>query len=261
MKTRPVRPILLFLLPLAVYAQNDAGVSRGRAIFRGNCAFCHGLTGLGGRGPNLVSAPLHHGDTGSDLKASIKNGIPGTPMPAFSGLGDDELNNIVEFLRSLSRGAERRPSVTGDAKAGRDVYEKNGCAACHRIGLTGSVFGPDLSRIGAARSVEYLRESVVKPSADIPPEYESVSVVDKDGKRTSGVRINEDTFTVQLRTMAQKFAVFSKQELRSVTYEKKSLMPAYDKLSQSDLDNLLAYLNTLAGATSSDRVKEAEGVR
>ena len=253
-----MRITLLFLLPLAVYAQSDAGIAQGRAAFRGNCAFCHGLNAQGGRGPNLVSAPLHHGDTDSDLKNSIKNGIPGTPMPAFSGFGDDELNHLVKFLRSLSGAAAPKTTLSGDAKAGRDVYEKNGCAGCHRIGLSGSVFGPDLTRIGAARPVEYLRESIVKPSADIAPEWEGVTVVDNAGKRTTGVRINEDTFTLQLRTMAQKFASFSKQELRTLSYEKKSLMPAYEKLAPADLDNLLAYLATLAGGAGNTVVKEVE---
>jgi hypothetical protein len=75
------------------------------------------------------------------------------------------------------------------------------------------------------------------------------------------VRLNEDTFTLQLRSMSQKFASFSKQDLRSVSYETKSLMPAYERLAPGDLENLVAYLTTLNGATKSTVVKEAEGVR
>ena len=256
-----MRFTLVFLFPLALCAQSDAGISQGRALFRSNCAFCHGLTALGGRGPNLVSAPLHHGDTDADLKSSIRNGVPGTPMPSFDAFSDEDLGDVVLFLRSLARGVEKKTSVAGDARSGREVYTKNGCPGCHRIGMDGSVFGPDLSRIGAARSTEYLRESIVKPSADIPPDYEGVTVVDSAGKRITGVRVNEDTFTLQLRSMSQKFISFSKQDLRSVSYEKKSLMPAYERLAPADLENLVAYLTTLTGATRSTVVKQAEGVR
>jgi cytochrome c oxidase cbb3-type subunit 3 len=251
---------LLFFLPLAVYAQSDAGISQGRALFRSNCAFCHGLTAEGGRGPNLVSAPLHHGEEDSDLKRVIHGGVPGTTMPAFSEMGDEEIGNLVVYLRSLSKGVVKRKAVPGDPHQGQAVYVKNGCPSCHRIGDEGSVYGPDLSRIGASRPVEYLRESIVHPSADIQPDYEGVTVVTKAGKRVTGVRINEDTFSIQVRTVAQKFANFSKDDLREVIYEKKSLMPPYERLSSNDLENLLAYLASLKGATTG-AVKEAEGVR
>jgi cytochrome c oxidase cbb3-type subunit 3 len=252
--------ILLWFLPLAVFAQSDAGISQGRALFRSNCAFCHGLTAEGGRGPNLVSVPLHHGEADSDLKGVIRNGVPGTTMPAFSEMGDEEIGNLVVYLRSLAKATVKRKPVPGDPTLGRAVYSKQGCPACHRIGDSGSVYGPDLSRIGASRPVEYLRDSIVHPSADIQPDYEGITVVAKDGKRLTGVRINEDTFSVQLRTMVQKFVGFSKADLREVIYEKNSLMPVYDRLPAKDLENLLAYLATLKGSAAG-AVKEAEGVR
>jgi cytochrome c oxidase cbb3-type subunit III len=254
-----VKTLLLFL-PLVVYAQSDAGLPQGRALFRGNCAFCHGLTAEGGRGPNLVSAPLHHGEADADLKGVIRNGVPGTTMPAFSELAADDLDNLLLYLHSLSRGAGKRKTVPGDPQQGRAVYAKNGCPACHRIGDEGSVYGPDLTRIGSSRSIEYLRESIVNPSADIQPEYEGVTAVTRDGRRMVGVRINEDTFTLQLRTSAQNFVSFSKDDLREVTYEKKSLMPAYNRLSPADLENLVAYLAGQQGPATG-AVKESEEKR
>lgn len=249
--------ILFFFVPLVVCAQSDAGLPLGRALFRSNCAFCHGLTAEGGRGPNLVSAPLHHGDTDADLKNVIQNGVPGSTMPAFTEMPADDIDNLVLFLRSLSRGIVKRASVPGDPQQGRASYTKNGCPACHRVGNEGSVYGPDLTRIGAARSVEYLRESLVKPSADIPPDYEGVTVVTKDGRRIEGVRLNEDTFTVQLRTPAQKVVSFLKDDLKQVGYNAKSPMPSYDRLSKTDLDSVVAYLTTLQGS-GNGAAKESE---
>ena len=126
--------------------------------------------------------------------------------------------------------------------------------------MEGSVYGPDLSRIGSSRSVEYLRESLLQPSADIQPDYEGVTLVTRDGKRITGVRINEDTFTLQMRTPAQKILSFTKGDLREVINETKSLMPAYTRMPQADLDNLLAYLASLEGAAAG-APKEAEGRR
>jgi cytochrome c oxidase cbb3-type subunit III len=257
-----VKSLLFFVFPAALLAQGDSGLQQGRALFRSNCAFCHGMTATGGRGPNLVSAPLSHGETDDSIKRVIRIGVPGTTMPAFSDFTEEELSNIIEYLRSLSKGAVRQQNVPGDAKAGRQVYESNGCAGCHRIDGQGSIFGPELSRIGAARSVEYIHDSIVNPSADIPEAFEGITVVTKDNKTIRGVRINEDTFTVQLRDQAQKIRMFSKAELTRITYEKTSLMPPYKSLSDSQLQDLVAYLVTLRGNVGSSAItQKATGIK
>ncbi len=240
---------------LPVLGQNN-DVEQGRAVFRSNCAFCHGLTGRGGRGPNLVSREI------KDLKNVVLNGVPGTTMPAFQ-FEDDEIRVLEVYVRSLSgsAGPSQKP-VTGDAAAGRQVYLRSGCAACHRIGWEGSIYGPELTRIGVARSAEYIRESLVNPSADVPEEYEGVTVVTREGERITGVRLNEDTFTLQLRDAAQRFRLFQKDELGQITYSTKSLMPSYSGMPKQDLDNLLAYLDSLRGEIKAGAgVKQAEAIR
>jgi putative heme-binding domain-containing protein len=248
----------IFFIPIALCAQSD----QGKALFRSNCAFCHGGDARGGRGPNLVSAQLSHGDSDEAMKTVILEGVPGTSMPSFSEFTAEEVATIVGYVKGLSRGVSRQVHVPGDVTKGREVYASNGCSGCHRIGDDGSVFGPDLSRVGAARSVEYLRESIVEPSADIPDEYQGVAVATKDGQTITGIRINEDTFSVQLRDMNQKFRMFRKDQLNSVKEMDRSLMPPYTKLSASDLQNLIAYLNTLRGAAlKTDLVDKAPGIR
>lgn len=250
--------LLIFLFPLALCAQSD----QGKALFRSNCAFCHGGDARGGRGPNLVSAQLSHGDSDEAMKTVILEGVPGTSMPSFSEFTNEEVATIVGYLKGLSRGVSRQVAVAGDTAKGREVYATRGCAGCHRIGEEGSVFGPDLSRVGAARSIEYLRESIVNPSADIPDEYQGVAVVTQDGRTITGVRINEDTFSVQLRDASQNFRMFQKDQVRTVTEMDKSLMPPYTHLAASDLQNLIAYLNTLRGASQkTDLVDKAKGIK
>jgi len=183
-------------------------------------------------------------------------------MPSFE-FEKDELDHLVAYVRSLSASAktDNKP-VSGDPARGRQVYEHSGCSGCHRIGSEGSVFGPELTRIGAGRSPEYIRESIVNPSADIPDEYNGVTVITRDGKRITGVRVNEDTFSVQLRDPSQNFRMFQKDDTQQVVHEVKSLMPAYDRLPQEDLQNLLAYLDTLRGNLNAGAgVKKEKGVR
>lgn len=245
---------LLLLAPLR--AQN----STGRAIFLANCSFCHAAGGEGGRGPNLTTASSVHGRDTQSLTRVITKGVPGSQMPAFTQLQPDELQPLVAFVQSLSAAASPNEKVPGNPNAGASLFARNRCTACHRINNEGSVYGPDLTRIGAGRSLQYLRESLTKPEADIMPEYQGVVVTLHDGTRVTGVRINEDTFTVQLRDLAQNFRLFKKDEVQSVETAKRSLMPPYN-LPAKELDDLVAYLSTLRGSLSSKDSKQAEGIR
>jgi cytochrome c oxidase cbb3-type subunit 3 len=252
---------VLLLCSSAAWGQTERDVADGKATFRSNCAFCHGLTGGGGRGPALISRQFLHGSSDDDIKNVIRSGVPGTTMPAFE-FEKEELDHLVVYLRTLSGAAPKADPVAGDPMKGRQVYERSGCGGCHRIGLQGSVYGPELTRIGAGRSPQYIRESILNPSADIPEEYSGVAVITRDGKRITGVRINEDTFSVQLRDPSQNFRMFQKDEVQQVVHETKTLMPAYNTLSKDDLQNLLAYLDGLRGELNAGAgVKKAVGVR
>jgi cytochrome c oxidase cbb3-type subunit 3 len=228
--------------------QNDPNAADvGRGVFRIYCSPCHGIRGQGARGPDLTQAISGAGKSDDDLFRIVSEGSPGTEMPGFAGaLDDDNRWRAISYIRSI---AKRRPApLAGNPAAGRDLYwGKAGCAACHRIDLKGGRLGPDLSRIGSARSASYLRESVLTPSADITPGYNTIVVVQKDGKKITGVERGYDNFTAQLMDGKEEFHSFDKAEVASVKLESRSLMPdTYGKLlSASELDDLLAYLSSL----------------
>ena len=78
-----------------------------------------------------------------------------------------------------------------------------------------------------------------------------MTAVTADGRTIVGVPMNEDTFTVQLMDAGERIHSLEKKSLKSLTHEDRSLMPAYDanRLNNSDLDDLLAYLQSLRSAT------------
>ena len=81
-------------------------------------------------------------------------------------------------------------------------------------------------------------------------EYLPVSVVSRDGSETRGVRINEDSFTIQIRDANGKFYSFRKGEVTNVDKQLgRSMMPSYkDRMNAADTDDLIAYLYSLGGA-------------
>jgi alcohol dehydrogenase (cytochrome c) len=253
---------VLLLVTRVMAAEPDPGAD----VYKSNCAFCHGMTGTGGRGPSLVSVKITQSTSNEQLRDIVQHGIAGTGMAGFD-MEKDDLDALIAYVRSLSAGSAPPAEVPGDPMHGKAVYSLNGCANCHRMGEQGSSFGPELTRVGSARSAAYLRESITNPSADIAPGYEGVAITTRVGKHLTGIRVNEDTFTLQLRLPDMQLLMFDKTELLSNKALKTSLMPAYT-LSNKDRDDLLAYLikpeieatvptSTVTGTVTNDRLVHA----
>jgi cytochrome c oxidase cbb3-type subunit 3 len=226
---------------------SPADLATGRQYFLGHCAQCHGPEGEGGRGVNLTTGRYRHGSSDRELYMTIRKGVPGSEMPG-SGFSQTELWRVVAYVRRLgAAGAEEK--ATGDAKAGQAIYDdKGGCAACHIVNGRGGRLGPELTEIGLRRSLNFLRDSIVDPSAYIDPEYRSATVVTRDGARIRGIVLNEDDYSIQLRDTREELRSFVKSNLRDVKLEKESMMPSYKSvLSETEVNDLVAYLNSLRG--------------
>jgi putative heme-binding domain-containing protein len=119
----------------------------------------------------------------------------------------------------------------------------------------GGRIGPDLTRIGIARSHAALVREIRTPSEWVPPGYETVTLVTKDGQRVRGTKKNEDVFSIQVMDVRERIQGFLKANLQEVIYEKDSLMPAFGpgRLSDSDVNDLVGYLSTLRGTDVSVR--------
>jgi len=234
-------------------------IQEGASLFRANCSPCHGLNARGGgRGPDLTSGAWIHGGSDEAIFRTISSGVPGTQMPA-NQFEDGETWALVAYLRSVSAGTHA--PVSGDRSKGElTFFGKGGCAQCHMVKGRGGRLGPELSRVGSARSVDYLIDSIREPDKElslgmvdpnnhygIPPEYETVTAVMPDGRRITGVAMNEDAFSLQLLGQDQELHLFMKKDLREVLHERRSLMPAYTEqmLNKEALQDLLAYLTGL----------------
>jgi putative heme-binding domain-containing protein len=222
-------------------------LKEGMAAFRANCAYCHGMDAKGARGPDLTN--VFNGRTEEGLYRLVRSGIPGTEMPpANVFLQEPDTWKTLMYLRTLAAPAPTEP-LRGNAENGEKIFRQR-CASCHRVNGTGGVLGPDLSRIGIGRTRAALVRQIRGSVEDIRPGYEPVTVTTSEGRTIRGTRKNEDLFSVQIMDSTERLQGFVKSDVRTVTPEKRSLMPAYgaDQLSESDLDDLLRYLDTLRAA-------------
>ena len=61
------------------------------------------------------------------------------------------------------------PAVTTPSVlAGRMIFQKNGCSACHRVNGQGGTVGPDLTHVGSKRNADWLIRHFKDPQAVVP---------------------------------------------------------------------------------------------
>jgi putative heme-binding domain-containing protein len=250
------RIAILLLVPAAACAQtannplDPEAIAGGGSAFRPYCTPCHGVRGGGGRGPDLTRGIYSAGDKDADLFRTIANGIPGTEMPGFTAdFRDEDIWRIVAFIRSIAR--HDVAGIPGDRAKGEKLFwGKGGCGACHVVNGRGGRMGPELTRIGPQRSLQYLRDAVLAPSQDMLPGYATITVIRRDGTKLVGVERGFDNFSAQLMDVAGNYYSFLKSDVRSATRETRSLMPdQYGRLfTPAEIDDLLAYLVSLRGA-------------
>ena len=256
------RVAMFFLISVSLGAQVDPGYvvphqnpyttpedqKNGERLFLGQCGRCHGPKGEGGQGALLAQPRLRRAPDDESLFRVIREGIRGTEMPPGSTLSNREVWQLAAFVRSLGRVPIE--TVAGNAQHGQEVYQGKGkCGQCHIVNGQGISVGPELTDVGARRNANYLRASLITPEAAVPDGFLQVRITTKDGRRITGVRINEDTFTIQVRDLSGRTYSFFKQELSDLQKDfGKSPMPGYQKvLTATELDDLVAYLASLRG--------------
>lgn len=230
---------------------NAAAIKQGQNIYRGRCAVCHGIDAKGYRGSDLTTGDWVHGGSDGQVFRTIRSGVPGTEMPGNGTLSEEEIWMVVSYLRTLSAPGGATPE-RGDAARGEELFwARTGanCGQCHMIGPRGGRIGPNLSRIGAARSASALEREIRRPAEVIPVGFETLTVVTRQGRRIVGVRKNEDTFTVQIMTPSEEILSFSKSDVEVIADTERSLMPTYgtERLSDNDLADVVRYLRSLRG--------------
>jgi len=228
----------VLLVPAYTWAKT---VDLGTSLFERNCVVCHGIGGTGGRGPALNRTRLVLAPDDSALRALIRDGHP-PEMPGNQFFSEDDLEVVARYVRSLGR--TEADEVRGDAARGAEIFTKNGCPACHILAGKGAGYGPELTDLGDRRSARYVRQVILKPTADLPEGFLMVRVVTADGQAIRGIRVNEDTYTLQLKDTTGRFYSFRKTDLREI--EKligESPMPSFEGIfGAADLDDVVAFL-------------------
>jgi cytochrome c oxidase cbb3-type subunit III len=236
-------------LPLVAEPQsyNQSDIDSGAALYAAQCYSCHGA-GDGVPGIDLRTGQFRHATSDQDLLAIVRNGIPGTAMPAHGDLTGKEVLALVAYIRNM-RDYNAQTVKLGNPARGKEIFEGEGhCQDCHRVNGKGSRLALDLSNTGALHPAAYLEGALLNPQADedAQPQNQFLRAVKKDGSVVTGRRLNEDTFTIQLLDDHQNLVSLEKSNLKSLTVVKSVEMPSVKgKLSDEQISDLVAYLASL----------------
>ena len=247
--------VLAFLAAGLLFAQHEApgaytktDVEIGNRLYIANCIYCHGPEGDQISGVDFTHAKFPRARTDDDIVKIIRDGIPGTGMPAQT-MDEPQVRTIVGYLRSLPASAGQTLPAGADAARGKALFEGKGqCTNCHHAKGVGSYFGPDLGDIGMLRRVVELDQSLTDPNAVIMPQNRMFRAVTADGTTITGRILNQDTFTVQLIDSKERLLSFQRSSLKEFSPINTSPMPSFkDRLSASERADLVAYLLSLKG--------------
>jgi mono/diheme cytochrome c family protein len=190
-------------------------VAAGERVYTGigGCTTCHGL---GTRAPNLLTDEKGTGPIGTRcatrepgksckqyLYESLDN--PGAfvasgyeaIMPVMTRqLPANQIWAVIAFLESQggtvdvtasdipaqATGGSGGLSTGGAAFAGgstdpQALVNAAGCLGCHKLNGAGGAIGPDLSRVGARRSAQAIRQKILDPASTVTKGYEQFAGV------------------------------------------------------------------------------------
>lgn len=116
----------------------------------------------------------------------------------------------------------------GNGTRGKAVFQAV-CSSCHQVEDLGTKFGPDLSDIGQRMSRKEITRSVILPNHDIAKGYETVLILDLDGKTHTGFILSENDKEITLGVSdgkgEGKKVVINKEDIEERQDMKASSMP------------------------------------
>jgi len=148
-------------------------------------------------------------------------------------------NDVVSQFREALSG--------GDAARGKAIFYENlrvSCSRCHKIRGQGGEVGPELTKVAAQKTREFLLTSLVDPNKEIAKGFETVIVQTSAGKLLTGILKADDGKTLQLMTPEGKLLQVPIDEIEERA-SGRSAMPDQlaRQLTRSELRDLVEFLS------------------
>ncbi len=137
----------------------------------------------------------------------------------------------------------------GNAAEGKKIFVERAevfCMRCHKAGGEGGEVGPDLSKLGASKTREYILESIVYPNKHIAAGFDNVLLTMKDGAIYAGMLKSETDAEIEVNSPEDGMLKLKKADIKE-RQRGLSAMPEEIRqvLTKQDLRNLVEFLSGL----------------
>jgi len=161
--------VFLSLITFHVAAENAQQIELGEQLYNQNCVFCHQADAIGkpGMAPSLTNKELLMYASDDFFLKTISSGRPGTGMPPFAHLKDENIRSIIAFLRSHSDGTNKaaeidaQPDAHGDPRLGEQWF-KQICSTCHGVKGDGYIAGGTGTAIGKEGFLDVVSDGFIR---------------------------------------------------------------------------------------------------
>ncbi len=181
------------------------------------------------------------------FQADSEGYLAANPMPFQDALletiGRDvnwQYTDFADDLQTLDKGRS--------FEVGKSLFTAANCIGCHKLGDQGREFGPDFTKLDARKSTpEFLLRSILEPSAEIDPKYQSQMFLMDSGAVITGMVVeeNDKTVSVLVDPLAKgEPLILSKDEIEERKLATVSAMPQglLSKLNKEEVLDLLAFV-------------------
>ena len=136
-------------------------------------------------------------------------------------------------------------NTRGNPDSGKQLFTTL-CLACHQFAGKGGAIAPALDGVGNT-GVEALLRNLLTPSAAMESAYRTFRVVLTDGSVRDGFLVEESADSLLLRTPGAEDRRIPRNEIRSTSYLRRSLMPEglLENLPPEHVSDLFAHLKSL----------------
>ena len=135
----------------------------------------------------------------------------------------------------------------GDARKGKELtmgHPAAQCIRCHKIGSTGGVLGPNLSKVASRLSTEKILESLVNPQAELAEGYGLLVATLKDGSTVSGSIVKATPNTYSFATHEGKDSTLNRSLIAKEVLTS-PMPPSGAILTKNEMRDIIAYLSSL----------------
>ena len=159
-----------------------------------------------------------------------------------------DLFNQMKAIDSDNKFAAYRYSdFGGDAERGSQIFyqwESTSCLRCHKINGRGGEVGPELTEIAKTKDRQYLLNSIIIPNKDIAENFETVIVLDIDGRTHTGTLKSDNEQYVELITAEGNRIRIPQDDIDDISKTKSSMPEDLTKhLTPRDARDLVEFLS------------------